>query len=171
MILITPLKTCRGFVKATNLEFFYLHSAMWILVTNMAASCFCLLPNVTSGGLRTIRIYQCSKCKNSREFKNAAIFGAYISFLTPKFMRTVCNKLVKLIACLLFADFFLNQLFCINLLFSFDWKDKIDSLLLDDQFLVNRTGSWLKSVEWLCHLTNMSIEFLQSGKSQLHLCI
>ena len=41
-------------------------------------------------------------------------------FLTPKFMRTVCNKLVKLIACLLFADFFLNQLFCINLLFSFD---------------------------------------------------
>ena len=86
-------------------------------------------------------------------------------------MRTVCNKLVKLIACLLFADFFLNQLFCINLLFSFDWKDKIDSLLLDDQFLVNRTGSWLKSVEWLCHLTNMSIEFLQSGKSQVYLYI
>lgn len=84
MILITPLKTCRGFVKATNLEFFYLHSAMWILVTNMAASCFCLLPNVTSGGLRTIRIYQCSKCKNSRELKNAAIFGAYISFFNSQ---------------------------------------------------------------------------------------
>lgn len=28
---------------------------------------------------------------------------------------------------------------------------------------MNRTGSWMKSVEWLCHLTNMTIEFLQSG--------
>ena len=43
------------------------------------------------------------------------------------------------------------------------FKDKIDSLLLEDQFLVNRTGSWLKTVEWLCHLTNMAIEALQSG--------
>ena len=50
------------------------------------------------------------------------------------------------------------------------FKDKIDSLLLEDQFLVNRTGSWLKTVEWLCHLTNMAIEALQSGthKSVLH---
>ena len=42
-------------------------------------------------------------------------------------------------------------------------QDKIDSLLIEEQFLVNRTGSWLKTVEWLCHLTNMAIESLQSG--------
>lgn len=47
--------------------------------------------------------------------------------------------------------------------FCFDVKEKIDSLLLDEQFLVNRTGSWLKTVEWLCHLTSMSIESLQAG--------
>ena len=50
--------------------------------------------------------------------------------------------------------------FCYN---DFTFKDKLDSLLLEEQFLVNRTGSWMKSVEWLCHLTNMTIEFLQSG--------
>jgi len=44
-------------------------------------------------------------------------------------------------------------------------QDKIDSLLLEDQFLVNRTGSWLKTVEWLCHLTNMAIEALLSERS------
>jgi len=45
------------------------------------------------------------------------------------------------------------------------FKDKIDGLLLEDQFLVNRTGSWLKTVEWLCHLTNMAIEALLSERS------
>lgn len=48
------------------------------------------------------------------------------------------------------------------------FKEKIDSLLLEDQFLVNRTGSWLKTVEWLCHLTNMAIESLQSGTQMFH---
>ncbi|XP_015759963.1 PREDICTED: crossover junction endonuclease MUS81-like [Acropora digitifera] len=42
-------------------------------------------------------------------------------------------------------------------------KDTLDTLLLTEQFLVNRTGSWMKTVEWLCHLTAMSVEFLQAG--------
>lgn len=41
-------------------------------------------------------------------------------------------------------------------------QDKIDTLLLVENFLVNRTGSWMKTVEWLCHLTSMTTEFLQS---------
>lgn len=41
-------------------------------------------------------------------------------------------------------------------------KDTIDTLLLTEQFLVNRTGSWMKTVEWLCHLTTMSVELLQA---------
>lgn len=47
-------------------------------------------------------------------------------------------------------------------------QDKLDSLVLEEQFLVNRTGSWMKTVEWLCHLTNLTIEVLQSeGSPQL----
>ena len=47
--------------------------------------------------------------------------------------------------------------------FVFVFKDTLDTLLLTEQFLVNRTGSWMKTVEWLCHLTAMSVEFLQAG--------
>ncbi|KAK3748919.1 hypothetical protein QZH41_019874, partial [Actinostola sp. cb2023] len=45
---------------------------------------------------------------------------------------------------------------------------KLDRLLLEDKFFVNRTPSWFKTVEWLCHLTNLAIEH-QQAEQERHL--